>query len=259
MKLRVPLLLALALLLATALAQSPGTAQAVDYDCADFANQAEAQEYAGNGDPYGLDGDDDGVACEDLPCPCSSEAGGGGGDPPPPMPPPPPPYHLTKGAARSAAHAVVIKFVRRSPRVSAGYIGACHRLGERRVDCDGTARGRSGTVKTTCHLHVAIRAVDRHPAARLSSVNCQQRDTLRLKGADAARAIRARGAELAGKPISIGFLERQSPTVFLGSAEWTRRSAAATKEACFALIEATLSSSRQVRAVLLESSCETAE
>jgi hypothetical protein len=61
------------------------TAHAIDYDCADFANQAEAQEYLLPGDPYRLDGDNDGVACESLPCPCSYET------PPPPEPPPPPP------------------------------------------------------------------------------------------------------------------------------------------------------------------------
>ena len=61
------------------------SAQAVDYDCSDFANQAEAQEYLLPGDPYRLDGDNDGVACEDLPCPCSY------GTPPPEQPPPPPP------------------------------------------------------------------------------------------------------------------------------------------------------------------------
>src|SRR6476660_4441337 len=107
MKLRVPLLAALTLVATAALAQAPSAAQARDYDCADFANQAEAQEYAGNGDPYGLDGDNDGVACEDLPCPCSTETGGEGGDDtmPQPTPAPPPPYHLTKGAARGAARA----------------------------------------------------------------------------------------------------------------------------------------------------------
>jgi Excalibur calcium-binding domain len=62
---------------------SPPAAQALDYDCADFSNQAEAQEYLLPGDPYRLDGDDDGVACEDLPCPCSTAA--------PENPPPPPP------------------------------------------------------------------------------------------------------------------------------------------------------------------------
>lgn len=257
MKLRVPLLVALTLVATAALAQAPSAAEARDYDCADFANQAEAQEYAGNGDPYGLDGDNDGVACEDLPCPCSTEAGGGEEESKP-MPPPPPPYHLTKGAARNAAHAVVAKFVRRSSRVASGYVGACHRLGERRVDCEGTARGRSGTVKTTCRFRVAVRAVDRHPKARLTSVNCQDKDTLRLKGADAARAIRARGAELAGKRVSLGFLERQSRTSFLGSVEWTQPSPSnpTAKEACFALIEAALGADRQVRAALIESACE---
>jgi hypothetical protein len=261
MKPRIPLLLALIFVVTAALAQVPPSAQAQDYDCADFANQAEAQEYAGNGDPYGLDGDNDGVACEDLPCPCSNEAGsGGGGGDSAPMPPPPPPYHLTKGAARSAAGAVVAKFVRRSSRVAAGHVGACRRLGERRVDCEGFARGRTGTEKTTCRLRLAVRAVDRRPKARLSSVNCQTKDTVKLKGVDAAQAIRARGAELAGKPVGLGFLERQSRTSFLGSAEWTRMSSAtpATKEECFALIEASLSSSRQVRAVLIESGCEPA-
>jgi hypothetical protein len=71
-----------------ALQPSPPTAQALDYDCADFANQAEAQEYLLPGDPYNLDGDDDGVACEDLPCPCAT------GAPPPPPPPEEPPEEV---------------------------------------------------------------------------------------------------------------------------------------------------------------------
>jgi Excalibur calcium-binding domain len=63
-------------------------AKAVDYDCADFGTQAEAQSYLLAGDPYNLDGDNDGVACESLPCPCAS---GSVSEPPPPPPPPPPP------------------------------------------------------------------------------------------------------------------------------------------------------------------------
>ena len=63
---------------------APPAAQAVDYDCADFSSQAEAQEYLLPGDPYNLDGDSDGVACEDLPCPCSN------GVPAAPVTPPPP-------------------------------------------------------------------------------------------------------------------------------------------------------------------------
>lgn len=41
-----------------------------DYNCSDFDTQAEAQavfDAAGPGDPYGLDADNDGVACESLP------------------------------------------------------------------------------------------------------------------------------------------------------------------------------------------------
>ncbi len=51
-----------------ALAQDPST-----YNCPDFATQAEAQEFLLPGDPYILDADDDGTACDELPP-------GGGGD-----------------------------------------------------------------------------------------------------------------------------------------------------------------------------------
>jgi len=68
------------------LSASPSTSRAVDYNCSDFSNQAEAQVYLLPGDPYGLDGDNDGVACESLPCPCST---GSAPAPPPPAPAPP--------------------------------------------------------------------------------------------------------------------------------------------------------------------------
>jgi Excalibur calcium-binding domain len=64
------------------------SAHALDYDCSDFVDQAEAQEFLLPGDPYRLDGDGDGVACEDLPCPCSY---GSPAPPPAPVPPPAPP------------------------------------------------------------------------------------------------------------------------------------------------------------------------
>jgi hypothetical protein len=38
-----------------------------DYDCEDFETQEEAQFYLVRGDPYGLDEDGNGLACEDLP------------------------------------------------------------------------------------------------------------------------------------------------------------------------------------------------
>lgn len=63
-------------------------AQAVDYNCSDFSTQAAAQSFfLANGgpssDPYGLDADHDGIACESNPCPCST------GTAPAPAPAPP--------------------------------------------------------------------------------------------------------------------------------------------------------------------------
>lgn len=43
-----------------------------DRDCADFATQESAQYAMRPGDPDGLDGDNDGIACEDNPCPCTA-------------------------------------------------------------------------------------------------------------------------------------------------------------------------------------------
>jgi hypothetical protein len=53
----------------------PAVASASDKDCADFPTQRAAQffflEHGGpRRDPDRLDGDNDGVACEDNPCPC---------------------------------------------------------------------------------------------------------------------------------------------------------------------------------------------
>jgi hypothetical protein len=45
---------------------SPASAQA-DYNCSDFQYQEDAQAQLLPGDPYGLDADHDGIACENLP------------------------------------------------------------------------------------------------------------------------------------------------------------------------------------------------
>jgi endonuclease YncB( thermonuclease family) len=60
-------------------------ASARDFDCSDFSTQAQAQKYLLAGDPHRLDSDGDGVACESLPCPCSSARPGGGDRPPVPL------------------------------------------------------------------------------------------------------------------------------------------------------------------------------
>jgi hypothetical protein len=44
----------------------PSPKSGVDYDCADFSSFEEAQQYLLPGDPYGLDRDGDGMACDSL-------------------------------------------------------------------------------------------------------------------------------------------------------------------------------------------------
>lgn len=252
-------LLLSAVLAVTAVALlAPASASAgTDYDCSDFANQAEAQDYLLPGDPYGLDGDDDGVACEDLPCPCSYGEGGSGGGSGGGESMKPPPYRLPKAAARRAAWSTGLKFVRRNPRVSSLAMGACRRLGERRIDCRATARGRTSTTKTTCRVRVAVRAVNRRPKARVAASRCSTRTTLRLTAAQARAAFLSRGGELAGKRPALGFLERNTQISFMGMVEWTQRpSTASLREECSALMEANLASSRQVRVSVLETGCE---
>lgn len=62
---------------------SAGPAAAVDRDCSDFSTQAQAQKFyldAGGParDPHRLDADDDGRACDSLPCPCGTTSGSTG-------------------------------------------------------------------------------------------------------------------------------------------------------------------------------------
>ena len=70
---------ALLALLAASLGAAASAAAARDLDCSDFPDQASAQAALQPGDPDGLDGDGDGVACESNPCPCASGGGGNGG------------------------------------------------------------------------------------------------------------------------------------------------------------------------------------
>jgi Excalibur calcium-binding domain len=78
MKLSVSLPAAAVALIAAVLllvASLPSAAVARDKDCKDFRTQRAAQifflKHGGpRRDPHRLDGDDDGIACEDNPCPC---------------------------------------------------------------------------------------------------------------------------------------------------------------------------------------------
>lgn len=202
-------------------AHSPSRAAAADLDCADFSSQAEAQESLLPGDPYGLDGDNDGIACEDNPCPCSTSTEGGGSiETGPPSPPPPPPYRLSQHQARAAALHLARRFVRRSPKVESLAFAGCLRSGARRFDCDLTARGRSARESTTCTLRVAVRARNRHPVARLAT-DCQTESLLRLTYAEAKQAMLEAAEPIAGKRVGL-VLRRLNRLEFEGIAEWRR-------------------------------------
>jgi hypothetical protein len=73
--LRRPLIAALAIAVTASVLLLPATASAADKDCANFRSQRAAQFFflrhgGPQEDPDRLDGDNDGVACEDNPCPC---------------------------------------------------------------------------------------------------------------------------------------------------------------------------------------------
>ena len=172
-------------------------------------------------------------------------------------PAPPPPYRLTKAAARSASNRIAKRFIRRNGRVTSLFGPRCARRGERRFACRATAKGSTATSRTTCRLRIAVTARNRHPRARLRSARCRTRTTARLSASRAQAAIRARGAELAGKPVRMTQLERLSQASFMALVEWTRPapSDAAAREECFALLEASLGAAG-VGVSLVERGCE---
>ena len=198
---------------------------AVDYDCADFANQAEAEEYLLPGDPYRLDADNDGIACEDLPCPCSSAAGGsgggggGGGANPAPAPEPP---KLSKAAARRVARGKATRFAR-GHRVGLPALKRCGRKSRYRVDCRLVARGRTSDRRTVCKMRVVVRG--RGGSVSAAKIHGRCRSTLILSFPRASRAIRRKGAEVAGKPVVLVASERVNLRTIGATVEWSRSKA----------------------------------
>lgn len=150
----------------------PAAAAAVDYDCDDFATQAEAQEYLLPGDPYRLDGDDDGVACESNPCPCSTSSSGEAEGP---AATPPPPYRLTKRDARRVSRRLVRRVVKRSPRLDSFRLNRCKRRAQQRINCFLVATGVATGEKTTCRFKVAVKARNRQPVGRIAFRRCTSR------------------------------------------------------------------------------------
>lgn len=172
MKVWTGLALVVALAVLIGLTHHVAPAAALDYDCADFANQAEAEEYLLPGDPYRLDADNDGIACEDLPCPCSYSPGGGEPSEPAP-PPPPPPYHLRMPVAVRISKHQVATVVRSSSRLDSYAVNACNRLSEGSIDCHLWANGETTHQRTACQYKVEVRSPNRHPTGRIASHKCR--------------------------------------------------------------------------------------
>ena len=158
-----------AIAIAWFVAQPQSQASARDLDCADFANQAEAEENLYPGDPNRLDADSDGIACEDLPCPCDYSAGTAEEPPPPPKPA----YHLSRHAAERISKGLVAGVVGRSALLDSYTLTSCSRLGEPSIDCRLLAQGESHRQRAACRFKVEVRAKDRHPHGRIVTHKCR--------------------------------------------------------------------------------------
>jgi hypothetical protein len=202
---------------AASLLISPVAAEAVDYDCADFATQVEAQEYLEPGDPHNLDGDGDGIACEELPSGGGGGGGGGGGSVEPAPPPEPP--KLRKAAAKRAAWAKARRFDRRHSEVGGVVLNRCSRRSKYRIDCRFSTDGRSSTHETTCNLTAIVRGEGYVASARLRPF-CRREAILPFPRAREAMEVEAE--RIAEKPAQVVGIERRSQTAILGEATWTR-------------------------------------
>jgi hypothetical protein len=198
-------------------AKAPTPAAARDYDCADFANQAEAEEYLLPGDPYNLDADNDGIACEDLPCPCSSASGGGGNvvDPPPPPPPP----KLSKNTAKHISKRLIRGIVRSSGRLTTMQFHGCSRTSNHHVDCALTARGETQRVRVKCEYGVVVTGSDGSASGHIEFHHCQTTERPFLTYAEAKAAIQPVADRLSGTTEPVA-LTRYGRLVFRGLVEW---------------------------------------
>jgi excalibur calcium-binding domain-containing protein len=208
----------------------PSGAAAGDLDCADFATQEEAQENLLPGDPHGLDGDGDGVACEDLP---SGGSGSGGESGSPQPPPPPPPPTLEKAVARDAAERKARKFTRRHAELDSVSFRGCGRRSRHKVTCQFTARGQSPTRRTTCGFRVAVEGEGASvSSARLRGISCRSHVRNILSPERAKSAMETAARQIAQTPVAVFAVFRSGPRSFTGLAEWTRAAATGAEEQC---------------------------
>jgi hypothetical protein len=203
------------------LAIVPASASAIDYDCSDFATQEEAQEYLLPGDPYGLDADNDEIACEDLPS-------GGGQE----TSKPPPPPELSKDVAKAAAKHAARAFVSQNDRLDSAAFKGCHRKARQHINCNFLGRGRTSEQRTTCKFRVPVEGLDQNPATRIDHVVCRTEQLAILRYAEAKLAMQESATDAAGKPVQLE-LERRNRLAFAGWAIWQQTPAnSAIRESC---------------------------
>jgi hypothetical protein len=214
-----------AVLCLVAIAAPTAAAHRRDYDCADFANQAEAEEYLLPGDPYNLDADNDGIACEDLPCPCSYSPGGGGGDGGnagagaiPPAPPPKPPK-LYKAVARSAAWAKARHFDARNRLISRLSFQGCRRGSRYKLRCGFRGLGETPTTREKCAITVIVKGEGSHTHAKLRAT-CKSERVLYLTFRRAIPELRQAGEEVSHRGVAIVVAERLNDLEIEATLEW---------------------------------------
>ncbi len=236
-------------------AYTPSGASAADLDCGDFSNQAEAQENLLPGDPYGLDGDSDGVACEDLPCPCST-GGSSGENPGPTPPPPPPPPKLDKAAARDAAEHKARKFTRRHARLDSVALQRCGRRGTYKVICRFIARGRTRSQQTTCRFRAVVKGEGDSASATIRGIRCRSRLLIVLSPARAKQAMEAAARQIAKTRVTVYALNRLDSRSFSALGEWTQTSSAGADELCSIELEAEQSPAQSIQVRTRNRDCQ---
>jgi hypothetical protein len=229
-----------------AVAAPSASAHRRDYDCSDFSTQAEAEEYLLPGDPYDLDADGDGIACEDLPCPCKLGGGDEGTVDPGPgkVTPPPKPPRLNKAAARKAAFAKAKRFIRRNRLVSLVRSQGCGRRSRQKVRCDFTGLGETQTSTSKCAIAVIVTGEGSDAHAKLRAT-CRSERLLYLTFREAIPAIRVAGEEVAQRGVAIVVAERLSDVEIEATLEWPRTVRKVAEE-CEARFVARLNSFEEV-------------
>lgn len=212
-----------AILLCLSMVASPASAHRRDYDCSDFATQAEAEEYLLPGDPYNLDADGDGIACEDNPCPCSytGGAGGRGGaseSTTKPAPPPKPPK-LNKAVARAAAWAKARSFNRGNRLISRVSFQGCRRRSRYKLRCEFRGLGETSSSRERCAMTVIVKGEGSHAKAKLKAY-CKSERVLYLTFRRAIPELRVAGEEVSHRGVVFLETERISDIEIGAVLEW---------------------------------------